>query len=320
MVVRGRAREHTLVQGLAELLVFALAEHDAALRPEEGLVGRARQHVRAFAQRILEASGGDQAQHMGAIEEDACSHLLAHRGEVRDRLGEEEQAPAEHADGRLLGTDEVARLGHVDRVAVGLHRPGVNAPCALAQAAHAGVADVPTARDRMRHGRRGVRHEAREDGLVGHRPGDGADVGPLRAEEAAHHLGDVGLDLVHVAGALVVARTRMSFGIAMQEVRVEHAAGRRREQVLGCDQVERAPAPVVVLVHDLADATKKSGRRIAGGDLLHGRSVRDRLQTRRSSALRRRRCSRSHPWAVQEGVQRGSRRLTMSRAARLPSS
>ena len=162
-------------------------EHDAALGPEEGLVGGAGEDVGAFAQRILELAAADQPEHVRAVVEDARPDLLAHLAQLRDGLGEEEEtAPQRRRAAAAPCAIRSRAFADVDRPAVGRHRPRQDAVGALAEAADPGVTDVPAARHGVGDRDGALRHEPGEHGLVRDRARDRTHVGERGAEDALH--------------------------------------------------------------------------------------------------------------------------------------
>jgi GTP-binding protein Era len=77
-MVAGDAGEDGAIDRPPPLVIMPLAHDDAALRAEERLVRATREDVRSLAQRILELTAADEPEHVGAVEEDARTGLVAH--------------------------------------------------------------------------------------------------------------------------------------------------------------------------------------------------------------------------------------------------
>ena len=230
MVVRDAAREGTRFDGLpqAPLEVLGLPVHadDAALRAEEGLVGRARDNLCALFKRLLEMIA-DEAEHMRHVVHDGgLDALLVDKlADLGDRLFIKDHGLAEDDELGLVLREQNLRLFYVDLVGVILadrevddhlfFGDGVDGDVVV-ERAHGLRRQVAAADDVVVHDPaeplRGALavdavfkvHHRGEDCRVRHLAGRDAGFYLRRAEELFHFLNEHGLDRRDEARALIV--------------------------------------------------------------------------------------------------------------------
>jgi len=270
VMVRHRPGEGAPLDRLPELPALLglapVAGDDAALGPEERLVGRSGDDVGALGEGLLEV-GPDETEDVRHVvhQHRPAAGLVEEAPHLGHRLGMEDHALAEDDELRVLLGDEVEEGGYVglvrvvladgdvlhgghlgarvpgDEVAQGAHRLGTQVPALgdvvvddLADASRLGLAVAAVE----------VVDQGAEDGGIGHLAANHPRLDLGAAEERAQFLLQQPLDLVDERRALVVEDLEVVEGLRLlvlgvAEGRVGHAeeAHERRGRHLGRDEV-----------------------------------------------------------------------------------
>ena len=246
MMVGHAAREYTTLNSLPQLvfefILFPVHRDDAALRAEEGLVGRTGHNFRSFRERILEGRPYN-AQHMSHIVHNGgIDALLVHKlTDGRHRLLMQHHTLTEDDEFRLVLVNELLGLFHIDFVDIFLQHREVDDGIHLGLGIHGDV----IVQDPHRLGGKVaapdnvvVHHIAQALGIVLpvqtvlkiHQGGEHRRVGHLAAGDTGlhfsaaevflHFLHQELLGLINKLGALVVENIFVVEGLGLSVLRI----------------------------------------------------------------------------------------------------
>ncbi len=273
MVVAGRAREGPAPDVLPERpeggFLRDVAGDEAALGAEEGLVGAARDDVRALGERRLE--GAVEAEDVGHVVHDDRAFRPAPDdvGHELDRLAVEEHALAEDDELGPVALEELAELGQVGLVGVAGEDGEVEDPLlaglgvlldVVEEGAHGLGAQVPAVDELVVHDEPQAPRELRrlpapvdeldhalEDDLVGHLAADRPQLDVGAAEIALELALGLDLDVPDEIRPLVevdlLPLHRPVLGVAARRVGDLAGLDQERRRRLRGDEVEAFPLP-----------------------------------------------------------------------------
>ncbi len=261
VVVARHAGERPRPQAFLDVGVRGLGEEDPVLGARERLVGRGGEDLAPLVERVLELPAGDQAEDVGGVVPPAGPDLLEGRGELADRHRKEEEREPEQAELRPGLLEDRPGLRDVDRhpllvpgVVDGVHPPHP-------ERAEGGARDVGPIGEPRRSDRLAGFGEGFQDGEVGDRPGDRADVGEGATEEAAREVEADPLDPIDLLVPLVVALAGEPLGVPGVEIADHELLRIRGEEVLGGDQGDRTLEANGVPPDRLPDLLDRPGER-----------------------------------------------------------